>query len=127
MKDLVEDLQKLLNEFYSLGEQLAPIFLFYLNDIGARYVDTWFRMKYWQRYAEDYIKYSIGDYSHLLRGLKTVREDWTTVDIFLVAAFNNGFYHSDQWYLEEKLYKLIRRFEVLIERFEKGLQATAKL
>ena len=120
--DLVEDLQELLDEFYLLAEKIAPIFLFYLNDIGIKYVNTYYQMKYWLEYIKDHIKYddiNIEDYNHLLNGLKNVKDSWVTVNIFLVAAFNNGFYHPDQWCFEKKLYKLIQKFEILIERFEK--------
>lgn len=112
--DLVKDLQSLLQDFYSLGEEMASIFLYYLPEHGKKFADTWYQMKSITRYAED----DIGWYDSLLRGLRETLKDWNMLHIELTVAFNNGFYDSKQWCYWERFYKLIRRFEVLIERFE---------
>jgi hypothetical protein len=112
--DLVKDLHSLLQEFYSLGEEMASMFLYYMPEYGKKFADIWHRMKYLTRYAEE----GIGWYDSLINGLRETLKDWDLLHVYLTVAFNNGFYHSKQWIFWEKFYKLIRRFEVLIERFE---------
>jgi hypothetical protein len=112
--DLVEDLNRLLQDFRSLGEEMASIFLFYLPEQGKKFADTWFRMRAVTRYAEE----DIGWYDSLLNGLKHVLRDWINLHTDLTVKFNNGFYHRRQWIFWKDMFTLIRRFEILIERFE---------
>jgi hypothetical protein len=71
-------------------------------------------MEYWVEYA----KKDYGDYDHLLYGLRTTLEDWKSLLDSITVAFNNAYLHKRQWVYWGELYKLIGRFETLIERFE---------
>jgi hypothetical protein len=112
--DLVEDLKRLLQDFYLLGQEMGAIFLYYLPEQGKKFRDAWFGMRAMTRCAEE----DIGWYDSLLKGLRETLKDWDNLHIDLTVKFNNGFYHRRQWVYWEEMYTLIRRFEILIERFE---------
>ena len=116
LMEIYQDLQGLLQEFYSLGEEMASIFLYYLLEQGKKYANTWFDMKTMLLRYSDFIKYDIGTIEDVIRGLKETLKDWDNLHMDLTVKFNGGFYSSKQWIYWKKFYELIRKLENLIDQ-----------